>query len=1022
MEQFALIDVPYGRPALAALAACVGAAKAGDPLETVTVLVPTNLAGVSARRWMAGSEASPMPGGQGLAAVSFLTTSRLAERIAATTLARAGRRPVSPAVMASAVRSALATEPGIFAPVREHPTTESELVRAHRELRPLTAPELERLAATGERAAEVVRLHEAVTRLWAGSYYDEHDLMVTATGLVGSGSGLPLEATAPLVVHLPQELTRAAARFLGALADRARRAGRAPVPVVAGSCGVADADAAVARSLTLLGLTRRPTTTAPLLPDRVVSQSDADDEVRWVTRAVLAAIGEGVPVDRIAVLHGHHEPYARLVDEHFAAAGLARNGSVVRRLSQSVAGRAALGLLALPDRDFAREDVMAWLTAAPVRDRSGRPVPAAAWERLSRRAGVVRGGDWVSRLGSMAATSKGEAEEAEADPEVSEGRVRGLLREAQRCSSLADFVARLRGDVATGAGLRSWEGIAAWMRGCLDRYFGAAGRRPPWPDIEEAAAERVLAAVDRLGSLDAVEPDADMARFRRALGVELDASLGRVGRLGQGVLTGHPLAALGVDLGRVFVVGMVEGEMPPAPHEDSLLPDDERRVVGPALTLRADRPRDEHRAVLAAMAGAEHTVFTWPRGDLRRSSERVPSRWVGDVPAEEVPSFVSALTQAPLPATDQEHRVASLLSDGTAAEAVARFDPVFAAGRELLGSRASTRFTRFDGNLAELAGRADPLDRVFSATRLQAYADCPHAYLLEYELGVELVEDPEQVFELSALDRGSIVHDVLDRWLRQPVGCASIADIAQVAEEVFEPFVSNGRVGRTVFWRHARAEILRDLRAFLEEDAAWRADGYDFAVSELAFGMDGDQPAVTLEDRDGRTVRFRGKVDRIDLGPGDELAVLDYKTGSYRTYRSLEDGDPVERGTRLQLPIYGLAARAWAGDADRPVYAGYWFVSDKGGFRRIGYTLDEARLSRFVEVVGVLLDGLAAGHYPQRTPEVAWPQRGRRSYPDYDGLGARDLQRAWERKRGAPELAAYVALTEGEGSGATGHG
>jgi len=1009
--RFSLIGVPYGRPALTALAHCIAAGKAGDPLEAVTVLVPTNRAGVSARRWLAGSEGSPMPAGQGLAAVSFLSAARLAERIAATPLARAGRRPVSPAVMASAVRHALATQPGIFAAVREHPTTESELVRAHRELRPLGAGELDRLAATGDRAAEVVRLHGIVSRLWAGSFYDEHDVMVTATGLVRSGASLPVEAAAPLVVHLPQDLTRATASFLGALADMARSAGRGPVAVVAGWCGVAAADSTVALALSLLGLSPPQATPAPPPADKVVSHSDADDEVRWVTRAVLTAIGEGVPVDRIAVLYGRHEPYARLVDEHFAAAGLIRNGSVVRRLSHSVAGRAALGLLALADRDFARDEVMAWLAGAPVRDRSFHLVPAAAWERLSRLAGVVSGDDWDGRLDSLAATLDRYADEADDDPEIGEGRVLGLRRDAGRSRDLRSFVTGLRAEVATGTRQRTWADIASWMRSCLDSYLGPAHRRPPWPEIEEVAADRVLAAVDRLGSLDAMEPDADLARFRRALGVELDAGLGTVGRLGQGVLTGRPVAALGVDLDRVFVLGMVEGEMPPAPQEDSLLPDDERRAVGPALVLRADRPHDEHRALLAAVAGAQHAVFTRPRGDLRRSSQLVASRWVGDAPSVEVPSFVAALTQAPLPATDQEHRVASLLGDRAAAVAIAAVDAPFAAGRELLEARASARFTRFDGNLAGLQGRADPVDRVFSATRLQAYATCPHAYLLEYELGVELVQNPEQVFELSPLDRGSIVHEVLDRWLSDTDGATSITELA---EQVFEPFVTSGRVGRSVFWEHARAEILRDLRQFVAQDATWRAEGHDFAVSELAFGLDGGQPAVTLDLGDGRLVRLRGKVDRIDAGPGGALAVLDYKTGGVTAYRSLDRGDPVGRGTMLQLPIYGLAARAWVGDADRPVYAGYWFVSDRGGFRQIGYQLDESRLQRFVGVVGVILDGLAAGHYPQRPPEVAWPWRGRPSYVDHDGLGVRDLQRMWERKRGASELASYVELVEGE--------
>ena len=136
----------YGRPATDLLAGQVQAAKGGDRLAPVTVIVPSNYAAVSTRRALAGR-----PGGA--ANVTFLTLFRLAERLGAASLAAAGRRPVSTPVLAQAVRSVLAAEPGVFAPVADHPATELALVGVHPGTGRADRGALDAVAACSARAA-----------------------------------------------------------------------------------------------------------------------------------------------------------------------------------------------------------------------------------------------------------------------------------------------------------------------------------------------------------------------------------------------------------------------------------------------------------------------------------------------------------------------------------------------------------------------------------------------------------------------------------------------------------------------------------------------------------------------------------------------------------------------------------------------------------------------------------------------------------------------------------------------------
>ncbi len=154
-----LVTVPYGEAAARALFDAVVAAKRGDPLAPVTVVVPTNYVGVAARRRLAGGTLGRVADtGDGIAGVTFLTPYRLAELIGAPRLAGAQRRPVSTPVLAAAVRAVLSDAPGMFAPVAEHPATEASLVDAYRELSAVDDAALDALVRTGRRAADVVRI------------------------------------------------------------------------------------------------------------------------------------------------------------------------------------------------------------------------------------------------------------------------------------------------------------------------------------------------------------------------------------------------------------------------------------------------------------------------------------------------------------------------------------------------------------------------------------------------------------------------------------------------------------------------------------------------------------------------------------------------------------------------------------------------------------------------------------------------------------------------------------------------
>ncbi len=1083
-----LVTTAYGPPAHEALAEAVARAKQGDPLAAVTVVVPANTVGVAARRRLGRHGTG---GRRGIAGARFVTPYGLAELVGAHRAAGARLRPVSTPAIAGAVRAALRSDPGHFAGVHTHPATERALVQAHRELSELTPAALDRLAAASTRAADVVRVHRQVRLALDSRFSNEQSLVDAAVEVLRKGE-FPAAELGRLVLFLPQALTTTQSRLLVAVAEQTG------CTVVAGMTGVAAADEAVRGAVESLGAAAKPARDASDPghdPERVriISVSDPDEEVRHAVRTLVEAARRGLELGRCAILYGTADPYARLVGDALDRAGISWVGATVESAETSLLGRSLLAMLSLADHDFGRRDVMAWLASAPVLYADPgtdpprrRPAPSAAWERAARGAGVTGGRrQWQDRLSSHAQSLQDAAAEAAGD-EAQQSRSRRLRREADSAESLAGFVTELAENLDVGLRATRWSSLAAWCRRLVNRYFGDARRREGasdgrgrWPEHERRFAVLVEEAIDRLGHLDEIDDQPSVASFRRALQMELEGATGRRGAIGRGVLTGQPSAALGADLDLAVVCGLAEGSFPARRHEDPLLPDRERITAGHDLPLRAGRNHDDHRALLAVLAAARETLLLYPRGDLRQAAERAPSRWLLDLiearegirPAteelarsgvgclSEVPSFVAGLRRAEFPAQVQEYDMATLLDwhhrpreerEPLEEHWLLEQRIELRRGVRLTLARRSRRFTRFDGNLSgdgDMRGVELPHPcgegQITSPTRLENWAECPHAYFVRHVLGVDAVEDPDERHRITALDRGNLVHRILDRWLSEAIDerlvpaptqgwlPQSRRRLEEIAEEECERLTERGMVGRRLYWERDRRQIIEDLRRTLVLDTEMRArHGSRPIASELQFAMPGSssarpvvidlgpppQPgrdatgAPASDQRPRRRLALRGSIDRVDETASGDLAVIDYKTGSARSYQKLTAEDPTPAGGHLQLVLYALAARQILDRPDAAARGDYWFVSQKGGFVSRGYTVGADTEATVLATVAAIAEGIGAGVFPLHPEEPGWRLWIPCRYCEPDGLGTRDVWRDWERKQTHPDLRDYTAL------------
>ena len=108
----------------------------------------------------------------------------------------------------------------------------------------------------------------------------------------------------------------------------------------------------------------------------------------------------------------------------------------------------------------------------------------------------------------------------------------------------------------------------------------------------------------------------------------------------------------------------------------------------------------------------------------------------------------------------------------------------------------------------------------------------------------------------------------------------------------------------------ARPEIAKDWRPY---------------AFEARFGMRGrdGSPRKALEMTVGsETIRLRGVIDRIDRDALGHLRIIDYKSGKRNNSYSLSG---LQRGERLQLPLYALAAERALG-LGKPREGYYWHL------------------------------------------------------------------------------------------------
>ncbi len=224
------------------------------------------------------------------------------------------------------------------------------------------------------------------------------------------------------------------------------------------------------------------------------------------------------------------------------------------------------------------------------------------------------------------------------------------------------------------------------------------------------------------------------------------------------------------------------------------------------------------------------------------------------------------------------------------------------------------KYVKNDNNLSEnsinlIFGK----DIVTSISKLELFKKCPFSYLLKYSLNIEKREE----YEITTLDTGSFMHEVLDKFskylLEKNIYWQSIIDENEMLKKEYEDIlvkIINDIINK-IFKKHKeniRFNMLK-IRLINTMKNVIIVIAKSFNQSEFVpYGYeiefkDGSLFApITVDISDGRKLKLIGKIDRVDILKLEDksyVRVVDYKSSS----RTL-DIDSIKEGLSLQLISY----------------------------------------------------------------------------------------------------------------------
>jgi ATP-dependent helicase/DNAse subunit B len=767
----------------------------------------------------------------------------------------------------------------------------------------------------------------------------------------------------------------------------------------------------------------------------VVAAAGQQGEVNWLAARVKQLLLAGARPGEIVVAVRDLADYRDLLVDRFAAANIPFVCGSETSLDELPICRALVQVLQLELEDWPFRRLMAvldssyfqpkWRSAAADDGASVRDV-AKVLRRMKLSEGRARILDRLEKASREEAGSPAEQEEGRLDRAVIR-RALALLRQLSEATEGLRRSHDLTGWAGTIGGLLSELGFDS-------ETASLAAPETTTPLSPRVFRDRLQAALHDAAKAESLFDEAPESRtlacFLPDLTDLLRQSQARIGASAAGRVRILPAEDVrNLDVPDLLLAGLTERSFPRMQSDDCLYSEAERRELnrqGLSLAHRDQRAREEMLMFYNIVTRARRRlVLTYPvvtadgqplspspyltalldlfdpnalRPQLEEELDPIPK-------PERVLSAADARIRGMFELLDK--RPALLRSIGERPAFQATTLNLLAAVDAHVARFETPGFTNYEGmlenpdNLEWIRARFSA-EREFSATQLEAFADCPFEFFVSHVLGVEPLASVE--VETDYGRRGTLVHSILAELHRQlfdaegdPAAPRSPADGTAITERFHQ--LLRERLGERPEHSALQQALLQIEERLLSDWGAAYGEQWQSYVAgqpegadrpplpsrfETAFGRTGTgrSEAGTLEPlivgAGDHAVRIGGRIDRIDVGVTagrTVFTVVDYKTGRARSDK-LED---IASGRALQLALYTLAVLRLdiVGSGAGPLQMGYWHIREQGfspGIRQRKKAdgrvppLEEATWESLVktldEVIPRLATAMRSGQFP----------------------------------------------------------
>jgi len=303
-------------------------------------------------------------------------------------------------------------------------------------------------------------------------------------------------------------------------------------------------------------------------------------------------------------------------------------------------------------------------------------------------------------------------------------------------------------------------------------------------------------------------------------------------------------------------------------------------------------------------------------------------------------------------------------------------------------------------------------DYVWSASRLNRYANCPFGFFAEHLLKLKARHDPEE--GLNVMQRGSLLHAILEKLYKRladdgtAVTTSNLEIILRYLDEscaeIFPTAPPRYGFRPGALWEYEKEELHRLIRGLVSWECEQNEPTARFlpCLQEAGFGIgSGDRSPLDVLGEHAQ-FRLRGVIDRLDRDLAGNLRIIDYKSGSTPNTKS-----DLQQGLALQTALYALAAEHfWLQDQGRVAESHYWHIPSRkpSGSLYFQETVREERVAETtIQRAAQSVERIRVGIFPSAPAKPGQGSRSCRSRCDFGAVCRVSRQSIFKAKRGELE-------------------